>query len=624
MNSGVSKSNVILLVVLLLSALYLVGLFDRGWVPHDEGALAQTAERVLKGEFPHRDFDDIYTGGLAFLHSLAFRVFGLRLLSLRLVLLIFSLAFVAAVYRIASRAVSPIISGFITLLSLAWSLPNYFAGLPSWYNLFLAVFGILAIFKHIETRKKYWLFIAGVLGGLSFLVKLTGLYYVAAGLLFLIYQEQLLASDTRDSTHSRAFALLTGAGLLIFGGLLVFLIYPYSDLMAILHFLVPGFTLIVFLLWSERKLGCGTDQTRWRRLAGLIIPFISGVILPVLLFIIPYLVTSSLDELFRGVFILPARRVRFTFYPLPPVSTLVAVLPLTLLLIVPFFKKYRRVKGYLLILVTVICGLLLVLGGKDMTYRVFLYSARPIIPLVTIIGCIFLARDAYREELNYMKRQRIFLLLTMAAVMSLIQFPHTQYIYFCYVAPLAILAILFLVADRKGSPRRLMVCFALCYLLFALIWLNRSSLQSGGMGYVRAENTVPLGIKRGGLRVTRPFAEIYRRLVSQIDLHSLPGDSIYASQDCPEVYFLSGRKNPTRTLFDFFDSDFQSNPRGRNTRILKMIEELKINLVVVHWHGDFSGWINHDYLKEIEARFPHRVDLEIFTIFWREVEDSEY
>ncbi|MEA1927778.1 MAG: hypothetical protein U9N73_06190, partial [Candidatus Auribacterota bacterium] len=118
--------------------------------------MAQAAERVLNGELPHQDFDDIYTGGLAFLHAIAFRVFGLRLLSLRLVLLFFSLVFIGAVYRIASRVASPIIAGFITLLCLSWSLPNYFAGLPSWYNLFFTTFGILTLLKYLETRVKYW------------------------------------------------------------------------------------------------------------------------------------------------------------------------------------------------------------------------------------------------------------------------------------------------------------------------------------------------------------------------------------------------------------------------------------------------------------------------------------
>ena len=53
-------------------------------MPFDDGALAQSAERLLQGQLPHRDFDEIYTGGLTFLNAGAFRLFGISLWSLRL------------------------------------------------------------------------------------------------------------------------------------------------------------------------------------------------------------------------------------------------------------------------------------------------------------------------------------------------------------------------------------------------------------------------------------------------------------------------------------------------------------------------------------------------------------
>ena len=168
-----------------------------------------------------------------------------------------------------------------------------------------------------------------------------------------------------------------------------------------------------------------------------------------------------------------------------------------------------------------------------------------------------------------------------------------------------------------------MTCFGVFYLLFALFWLNRASI-SPGMEFVPAKNNIPLRLERGGLNVGSPGPQIYGLLVSLINQHSLPGEYIYASPDCPEVYFLSGRKNPTRTLFDFFDTDFKSDPQGRTERILDLIEERKINVVVVRWHGEFSGWFNRDLLGEIESRFPNRVDLQIFTLFWREGETIDY
>ena len=69
------------------SAWFISDRIDRGWAPPDEGLLGQTAERFLGGEVPHRDFDDLYTGGLTVLHGAAFAMLGTKMSSLRIVLL---------------------------------------------------------------------------------------------------------------------------------------------------------------------------------------------------------------------------------------------------------------------------------------------------------------------------------------------------------------------------------------------------------------------------------------------------------------------------------------------------------------------------------------------------------
>ena len=59
-------------------------LVGRFWIPLDDGTLAQSAERVMAGQLPHRDFYDPYTGLNAVVGALAFKVFGTNLMSLRI------------------------------------------------------------------------------------------------------------------------------------------------------------------------------------------------------------------------------------------------------------------------------------------------------------------------------------------------------------------------------------------------------------------------------------------------------------------------------------------------------------------------------------------------------------
>src|SRR5689334_21216069 len=119
--------------VWILSAVYVWSFIDRGWIAHDDGSMAQMAERVLNGELPHRDFDEIYTGGLSLLYALAFKLFGVNLMTIRAMVYVFFLAFVPAVYLIAARFASPAIAAAVTAVAVVWTVPNYFSGLPSWY-----------------------------------------------------------------------------------------------------------------------------------------------------------------------------------------------------------------------------------------------------------------------------------------------------------------------------------------------------------------------------------------------------------------------------------------------------------------------------------------------------------
>src|SRR4051812_41725222 len=89
------------------SALYALYFLNRGWLPFDDGMLAHAAQRVLAGELPHRDFNDVYTGGLTWLNAGALLIAGDRLPSLRLVLLAWFLVWVLVVQYIATRFVRP-------------------------------------------------------------------------------------------------------------------------------------------------------------------------------------------------------------------------------------------------------------------------------------------------------------------------------------------------------------------------------------------------------------------------------------------------------------------------------------------------------------------------------------
>lgn len=611
--SGAGRRRTLLVATCIVAAVYLGAFTYRGWVPHDEGLLAQTAERVLSGELPHRDFDDTYTGGLTFLHALAFQLLGVKLTSIRIALFVFALAFVPALYAIAARVAVPWVAGLAVLAFLAWSLPNYFAGVPSWYILFFTIFGVLFLLRYLDTGRRRWLIAAGLCGGLSLIFKIVGLYFVAAALLFLLFHEQMLAAAKPRQRAGRASGSLILTGLIgvTIAGLLLLLVRRHFQPMVLFNCVVPGVAVCGVLVWNEWRVGGAPVGARLLGLTAKVAPFALGVVLPVLLFLVPFARGGGLDELVRGVFVLPQLRLEHSVYPFPGPIGLVAALPVAVVLVSGFRSRRRLELLVLAVLAPALAGLL-ALAGKPVVYRAIWYSLRCILPMVVLLACWQLVRAGRNAGASPPRRQELFLVAAMTAFVSLTQYPYAFGIYFCYVAPLLGLAVLYVTASQPAAPRRLQLCLLLFYLGYALIWLNTGSVRATGVKYLEAAGgRLRLDLPRGGIRVPERDQQIYEALVALIQRHSAEGSYIYAAPDCPEVYFLSARKNPTRTMYDFFAAT-------GSEAVQKLLDEKEIQVVVINRAPPFSPRIAPDVGAALKARFTRTAEVGHFAVGWRE------
>ncbi|MFP6750531.1 MAG: hypothetical protein VB855_02555, partial [Pirellulaceae bacterium] len=150
--------------------------------------------------------------------------------------------------------------------------------------------------------------------------------------------------------------------------------------------------------------------------------------------------------------------------------------------------------------------------------------------------------------------------------MTLIQYPYSTGIYFCYYAPLLILGVLAVVRSQAAGWQRSWTGIGLLALLFAVSMLNFSSPRSLGVRSQSIARQGPLSA-RADLAVNLQDLEDYGSLIELLERETSPGETIYAAPDCPEVYFLANRRNPTRTMYDIFDT---RNDRER--LILEMLE----------------------------------------------------
>ncbi len=606
-----SIATVLAVAIWILCGVYATQFVYRGWIAHDEGTIGQSAERVLNGDVPHRDFDEVYTGGLTYLHAAGMRLFGVSLQTPRKIVFAFFMAFLVAVYAIGRRVSSP--GGALVAMAVAavWSLPNYFVGLPSWYNLFFATFGVLAFLHYLETGHRRWLVIAGACGGLSVLAKISGLFYLAGGLLFLAYLEQEQNIGTPASRARRLpFWPMVTVPLAIVIFMLFRMLLMRSTAGAVEVFF-PATAVCLFIAWREwARSGSSTVSERARRLLSLVWPFAAGAALPILAFVLYFWREHAIVELIQGVLVLPQRRLVEASSNAPGVAALLLGLPYVVLLLAGWRRSVSQERVLAGILVLLL-GALLVLGNNPVVYRAIWAAARAM-PLVAVIaGVVIVSRGEGRGTAGAIApsmEARVFLLVTMAAMVAVVQFPYPTPTYFCYGAPMTVLAIVAVVFAEPKPSRQSHLTVATFFFLFATLFINRSYGWNLGVKFLPYSPGSQLELPRGGLWVPEDDERTYGEVVRVLQQHAA-GGTIYAGPDCPEVYFLSGFLNPTRAVFEFLtpvrqDEDWMAN----------LLSDGSVRAAVVNTAPLFSPRLSPGVLALLERRFPNSRRIGRFVV----------
>jgi 4-amino-4-deoxy-L-arabinose transferase-like glycosyltransferase len=596
----------------------------RGWVPWDDGLLAQCAERVLEGQLPHRDFVDVYTGGLSFLYAASFRILGTNLDSIRWTLLLFTIVWIAAIYFLAKELFTDWIAAGITLLSVAWSVPNYPAGLPSWYNLFFATFGVVCLFAWLRKRSAWWLFGAGICGGLSFIVKSIALFYVAAVLLVFLFVEQSHRQNARKKTP--IYTAFLCVSLLIIVAALAFLIRNQLELPEIVHYFLPAAAIARLLIHGEfsgpsldgnsiaANKDCGSSSERFCSLGRMIWPFLSGFAIPLLLFLLPYIHAHALGPLFNGVFVLPAKRISAVAIRQPPLSAFLPAIALFIAIVLGFYLKDRARRVWTLLFFAVLSLIFVSAFRFPNSYQTIWQAAHGLIPITVLAGTVAIIH--YRRNQRSVRDhayEKAFILIALSALCSLVQFPYAAPIYFCYAAPLGFLAAAAAIGFFRDPPRILLSIVVTTGILFgAVVMLPGGLFRLGYRYFADSENhkiTLP---RAGNIRTSANVAEMYSKVIPLIQQHSR-GNTILAGPDCPEVYFLGGFRNPTPTMYEVFEDRASYSSRIEETIRGNGINVLAINLAAM----DSNEYVQP--LRSIAAsEFKFSTRVGKFEVWWKQ------
>lgn len=477
-------SQWLLLAVVVFSTLLLMARLNVGFNPADDSAQAHIAERVLHGERPHVNFPVAYTGGLEYLHAFALHLFGNRVLSLRLMLLVFFVAWVPAFWYIAYKLSSTATASLLTLLAVVWSVPVCPSPLGSWYGLYFATFGTAALFRYIETRRSRWVFLAGVLAGLSFLAKISGLYFLVAALLFLIFDEQ----NVQDEVQVRetyvpdvSYSVLLTLVLVGFDIMLLLLLRSKANVTEAYHFAFPGIALSFLLIAREWGIPRFPVPVRLWQMGGRVLPLLVGALLPVVFFLEPYASSGTLGKWFMAVIVMPIIGWQPSFHSaINPIGALCCI---PLLAILAINSQVRSETGRLLAFAAIsLLGALALdhsLRSPDFARWVWV-SAATAIPLTIIIGVVLLLGGFSRGK----QTSQLMLLMAVAGLCSLVQFPFSVPFYFCFVVPLGILAFMAVANMVSGNGRLILLLpVAVFYLAFVTLQVLPTQIYSHGLAF---------------------------------------------------------------------------------------------------------------------------------------------
>lgn len=494
-----SKKTILIafLVTFAFNTVLLTYFHKRFWWPPDEGVYAHIADRVAHGEILNSDVEEIHTGYLNLFHSVVFRVFGPRLVSMRYPLAAISLIQSCLVFLIlVRRGLWAATLGGIGAGSLG--VIQYLNPTPDWYCLCLATLVVLSLNSRSPERK-WRLELIGLFTGLIFLLRqITGVFVAMAVLTYLL-------TEQKDETTGRETALSKGLLGVMWLGTVTYLATS-TDLGGLLLFGIWPLAILALAFFYSSTSNRKTIQVVIRLALGYV-----SAALPILIY---HVIHGSLWTFFDDTVLRALAVSNFSYLK---------------------FHHYWEQQLYAIQNVIKFESVHTVINGF---YWFFLPLLASIVGIVTI--------RAFHHKRMWSTIGSLPLVAVFYAQVALLQqIP----IYLYYGLPLTFAALICLFANAR--PVRLLALTALTgFLVFVSIRYQAAQPIGRTLGGIirgeRIELVPATTLPRTGLWIDQESLGVYTEVVNTIQNETRAEDTIFVIANNPEFYFLSDRKNPFR------------------------------------------------------------------------------
>jgi hypothetical protein len=525
----------VLLLAVALAALWCFRF--RGWYPHDDGTLGQAAERILRGQIPHRDFVNPYTGGVALLHALIFRFAGISTNALRDALALLATLWCAGLFWLVRQWLSLVGAAIVIALIAVWSVPMYPVPMPSWYVLFLTTTAGIVL-AAVHDRKSVFV-LAGFLIGLAALAKITALLALAGAGWGIVAVRQV-DGDRRTGAPEVVIAAL------LFDVLVLHLIQPLFSDRVLVHVAGPALLVVTAIGVREARQimvgGAHVDGVLWRRLFLLL----AGAVVPACCFAGWLASHGALAPFIASVRGVVGQRAASAAMTPPSMQSVVYAVPIVGILAASASRW--PVRGWIVAVAAIVIA---VVASRDgIAYQEVWHALRG---LPTIAALLFAAAwVSGATPVPGGARSALLIFAPIAAVMCLTEFPFAAPIYFLYVFPVIAIALAAAVGLQPPARRPAAGALALVFLGFGFVVVLPGAPASLDAFGERNQPMAWLQLPRARLLVPADEAARYQQLFGVLE--ALPPGPIWAGPDAPEIAFLAGRQDLNPAFFSFLSS----------------------------------------------------------------------
>ncbi|GAB4346582.1 MAG: hypothetical protein Kow0099_27880 [Candidatus Abyssubacteria bacterium] len=466
------------MLVAAVAAAYFLLTYNRTLNPPDEGYLLYNYYKTASGQIPHLDFYDDYGPAIYWLGGALFRLFGTKIIVIRIFLVFLKSAMAVLIFLIG-RKLMPTFFAIVAsvLFILAWGDP-----LPPGINIlyaghvchFLALVGVLAMMWYVETGARRWLIIIGICMGLSLLIKLpTGIMDLIGFSVFLSMAELVRTpkSESGEAVVPSQWRIMMRAGKCLgLVGVAAFYIILFAtehlDLYYFFIFLFPYFLLLGHLFRME----VGRLGTRRQPRDGALgacyldvfllwaVPLVSWV--GVLVY---YYLVGGLDEFLYDMFALP---LAIDFYrPMDDYrlhAALAAAAAIAVFSLVFIGKRLNRENQTAGIMLWLTAAVLVVLPSAAMaalgtSYEVWHMRVTHVLPTATLLISAWFLLRALRDDRRDGEQARPTLFLALVFIFAcqsfIMSFPRTDETHIQLNSTVVFILVAFLLLKMFGGLR---------------------------------------------------------------------------------------------------------------------------------------------------------------------------